>query len=233
MSTAAIGSGPDGADRELVFDAGSAVRLWLFGLDRLPEPGRLACLSRAERERAQRFRRARDRDRYLAGRCVLRERLALFTGVPAGQLRLQEGPFGKPALVDRPDCHFNLSHSEDRALLAIGGEAPLGVDIEQLHVVADLPALARAHYTEAEIEQLMAWPDAARDEGFLRLWTRKEACLKAIGTGLSLEPVSFAVGLSPAPAIFLIEWPRGRAQVELRSLDVGPGAVAALARRIG
>lgn len=205
------------------------MHLSLFELDELPDAGRLACLGPAEVERARRFHHDRDRIRFLTGRCVLREQLSQFTGRPAAALQFADGPFGKPYLVDAPDCHFNLSHSAHRALLAIGGDAPLGVDIELIHVVDKLPALARAHFTADEIGPLMALPVDERDAAFLCLWTRKEACLKAIGTGLNIEPASFSVGLEPDVRRLRVEGPRGGAGVELRNIDVGADAVAALA----
>lgn len=80
---------------------------------------------------------------------------------------------------------------------------------------------------------MIALPAAQRERGFLRLWTRKEACLKAVGVGLGLAPSSFAVGLESAVTTVGLEWPEGRARVELRDLDAGPDAVAALARVLG
>ncbi len=210
--------------------AGEAVHLSLFELDELPDADRLACLSPVDVERARRFHRDRDRIRFLTGRCVLREQLSRYTGRPAGALRLADGPFGKPHLVDAPDCHFNLSHSAHRALLAIGGEAPVGVDIELIHGVDKLPALAQDHFTADEMRSLMALSVEERDAAFLRLWTRKEACLKAIGTGLNIEPSSFSVGFGQGVERLCVDGPHGSASVELQNIDVGVDAVAALAR---
>src|SRR5688572_19396774 len=111
--------------------------LWLHDLRPAPGPHDIACLSRAEVARASRFLRERDRRRYLAARCALRQRLAQHLGVPAGTLRFVEGPEGKPSLADAPHCHFNLSHSEDLALLGIGVHCEIGVDIEVLRPVDD------------------------------------------------------------------------------------------------
>lgn len=210
--------------------AGSLVRLTWFGLDLQPDEARLQALSPAERARAARFRFERDRRRYLAARCALRERLAAATGQPPGALKLVAGPHGKPRLDAAGAPCFNLAHSGDRALLALGGPDELGVDLELLQPVADFEPLARAHFRAEEQAALMALPEPAREAGFLRLWTRKEACLKAIGTGLSLAPSAFSVGLAPGPRVVDLAWPGGRARLELRDLDAGPGAVAALAR---
>lgn len=219
-------------NRCLHVDNGVPIDLWLFGLHLQPGAERLACLDVAECERARRFRRERDRRRYLVAHCELREHLSRHTGLAAGAIRLIEGPFGKPRLAGALGCHFNLSHSEDWALLGISQATEIGVDIEVLRPVDDMPGLARAHFTDAEFQQVMALAPAFRDEAFLRVWTRKEACLKAIGTGLSIEPASFAVGLGRGPEQLTIEWGQCAARVELCSIETGPHAVAALARRL-
>lgn len=203
--------------------------LWLHALDAMPSPAALAALAPQERSRAERFHFERDRRRYLAARAALRGLLAAHLGTTAGELRFTEGPQGKPRLVDPPDCRFNLSHSGDLALIAIGGDAELGVDLEELAPMPDAVALARLHYTAAEREALECLPPEGRDAGFLRLWTRKEACLKALGTGLSLAPSSFQVGLAPGPAQVSIDWAGRRAALEVHDVATGAPAVAALA----
>lgn len=152
-----------------------------------------------ERERANRFRFARDRRRFVAAHAALRRALAEHTDLAAGALRFRQGAFGKPELLDRPSPQFNLSHSGALALLAIGRRCPVGVDVEQLRPVPDALALASACFTRQENEALAALPLPDRDHAFLTCWTRKEACLKAIGTGLMLAPDSFEVGLEAEP----------------------------------
>lgn len=203
--------------------------LSLHSLQSAPGPQDIACLSSAELGRAARFLRERDRRRFLAARCALRQRLAQHLGVSAGALRFVEGPEGKPFLADAPRCHFNLSHSEDLALVGIGDRSELGVDIEVLRPVDDAQPLARSHFTAAEFDAMMALDERARAAAFLRIWTRKEACLKALGTGLSIAPSSFEVGLEPDFTELTIDRPSGAVRLAVRSIDPGASAVAAVA----
>jgi 4'-phosphopantetheinyl transferase len=203
--------------------------LWLHPLHAPPSPPEIACLSPAELARASRFLRERDRRRFLAARCALRQRLAQHLGLAAGTLRFVLGPEGKPALADGPGCHFNLSHSEDLALVAISERCEIGVDIEVLRPVDGAESLARSHFTAAEFDAFMALDEAARDEAFLRIWTRKEACLKALGTGLSVAPSSFEAGLGPQRRDLAIERPAGAVPLSVCSIDPGVPAVAAVA----
>lgn len=218
--------------RTLRFDGGASVALLRFGLHDMPAAERLAWLAPDELARAGRFHFERHKRRFLAARCALREALAEAAGRAPAALRFVEGPFGKPWLDGLPGLHFNLSHSEDEALLAIGRDGELGADIEVPRTMSDAQALARMNYTAEECAVLAALPPAERDAGFLRLWTRKEACLKAIGTGLSVHPSGFAAGLERGETTVRIAWPQGAATLALREVDAGPGALAAVALRL-
>jgi 4'-phosphopantetheinyl transferase len=108
------------------------------------------------------------------------------------------------------------------------------VDIEALRPVDEALALARKHYSAGELAACQSAPDTrARDEAFLRVWTRKEACLKAVGLGLRLAPSSFDAGAQSAAHVARLATPEGDALVEVRSVETGIDAVAAVARRIG
>lgn len=209
----------------------NGVYLWRHGLAALPPPDQLACLSPLELARAERFVFDRDSRRYLAARCALRERLARHLGITAAGLSLAEGPFGKPYLAQVPACHFNLSHSEDWALIGISDASAIGVDIEMLRPMSDAVSLAQSHFTPSELAAFMALDGASRDAAFLRVWTRKEACLKAIGTGLSVAPNELEVGLGPEDAIRLcIDLPEGPVRVVVWSIELGETLVGAVAK---
>jgi len=211
--------------------SGAGVQWWLHRLDRSPTEEELATLSRTEIDRARRFAFERDRRRYLAAHCALRARLAASTGLPAQALRFAEGPHGKPRLQDAPGCAFNLAHSEDLALIGIDTDGTeIGVDVEVLRTIDDAEPLAQRLFTPGEYLSWAALPQPARKAGFLRLWTRKEACLKAVGAGLSIAPASVPAGLQPDQTTVDLCWAGVQARIELRSIDVGPDAVAAVAR---
>ena len=183
--------------------ARDAVHVWHASLSR--EPRELAglgqLLSPDERERAARFRFARDRDRYVAGRGLLRIVLGRYVDHPAATLAFDYGEFDKPHLRGG-GLHFNLSHSGAVALLAVTRVAEVGVDVELEPVRFDYEALAGRFFSPAEVAALSRVAPAQRARSFLLCWTRKEAFIKARGDGLQLALDSFDVSLEPAlPAV--------------------------------
>jgi 4'-phosphopantetheinyl transferase len=168
---------------------GIDLRLWLVDLDACD--GDVDGLPDAVRQRATRFVRAADGWRYLAAQAALRQTLGRSTP-------WIEGAHGKPALPDAPP-HFNLSRRDGVAAVGISGTHELGVDVETLRPIDDARDLARLHFTPRERG------DVAGAEDFLRVWTRKEACMKATGLGLSLAPSSFECGAQAVPARVRIE----------------------------
>lgn len=208
--------------------------LWQVDLAFLPAPEQLAWLSAEEHGRAARFVFERDRRRYLAAHCALRELLSKRTGVPAAELQFSEGPFGKPALSSELRCAFNMSHSDDVALVAMADAAEageIGVDVEMLRPMPDAVALARQNFSASECAELAATPPADQALAFLLGWTRKEACLKAIGSGLSIAPNIFTAGLSMGSRSVEITTADGTTtHLRVHSFRVGPDAVGSLAR---
>jgi 4'-phosphopantetheinyl transferase len=170
---------------------GIDLRLWLVDLD---AAGRAwpDLLDAAELERASRLLRDLDRRRYIASHAALRRLLGTDQAWRVGE-------HGKPALVSRSP-HFNLSRRDGHALIGLSATHEIGVDVESLRPFADAQALAELHFTAAEREGVMAASGAAREQAFLLGWTRKEACVKALGTGLSLPPSSFECGVQALPA---------------------------------
>ena len=181
-----------------------------------------------ERTRAARFAFERDRRRYVAAHVALRRLLGQRLQRPPGSLRFEAGAFGKPRLHGEPRCAFSLSHSGDQALIALSDDE-IGVDLEQLRPLSDLGALARQCLAPRERFHFDATPLAERELAFLRAWTRKEACLKALGTGLQVEPASFDAGIDTGERPVRIDTSEGVREVVVRSLETVPGGVAALA----
>jgi 4'-phosphopantetheinyl transferase len=165
-------------------------------------------LSESERERAERFATPILRARYVHGRLTMRRTLAARMGLAtADALEIVEGEHGKPALIDDGAPAFNLSHCEDRAVLALRAREPVGVDIERLRALPDCEALAERVLCDGE-RQTIAGADAAeRSHALLCAWTRKEACMKALGLGIGIvEPASVVTGVVPTAARVLVRW---------------------------
>lgn len=201
------------------------IDLWSFELD---DPD-LRSLSQDERARASRFVFDRDRDRYIAGRARLRVILGQYLDQPPADILFHYGAHGRPS-VD--GVAFNLSHTGDQALLSVTDHLILGVDIETVAPI-DM-AVARGHFAAAELRVLLTLPDAERVAAFYRCWTRKEAYLKAVGTGLSTDLSSFVVTLGPDDAPELLACAPGDADA-WQVFDVSPtaGIAGALAVRAG
>lgn len=140
----------------------------------------LTLLDAEELARADRFRFAQDRERFIAGHGLLRDLLGQHLHRHPKDLVLLRGEFGKPFLEGNP-LHFNLSDTKD-AVLAAFSRQPVGADVETTNRHTDHAAVADHYFTPAEVRSIAASVDAKRR--FLELWTRKEAVLKACGVGL-------------------------------------------------
>ena len=93
---------------------------------------------------------------------------------------------GRPCVLGPvPAPSFNLSHTEDMLMLAFTSQDEPGIDIEQLERPLDAGALAQRYFSAAEHEALLSLPRSQQQDRFLRLWTLKEACVKANGQGLA------------------------------------------------
>ncbi|MFQ5538070.1 MAG: 4'-phosphopantetheinyl transferase family protein [Gemmatimonadota bacterium] len=161
-------------------------------------------LSSRERERAARFARDGDRRRFVAARVLLRRMLEEELGAPAESFRFQTDEHGRPHLASSPSCAFSISHTEGMVACAVGRVAALGVDVENRKRGAELMKVARRCFAPEEVRYLEARPGGGRDEAFFRLWTLKEAYLKAKGRGLSLglDTPRFALDDSGIPTEF-------------------------------
>jgi 4'-phosphopantetheinyl transferase len=124
----------------------------------------------------------------------LRPLLAAHVGRAPERLPLCRGAHGKPFL-DMPGLHFNLSHSRGAALLGLGRDQALGDDIETLRRARPVLELARRYFAVSEADALSAIEEGGRQAAFLRLWSCKEAVVKAIGRGIGfgLSRVAFAL----------------------------------------
>ena len=192
----------------------------------------LTILSASELERGNRFKSQLDRMRYLASHHALRNAISNHTGLPPRTLEFLEGPQGKPTLIGAENFHFNLSHSEGFALIGISRFAEIGVDIEVLHHERDITAIADMVLTNAEqlALQHIAHPERAR--AFLTCWTRKEACLKALGAGLNISPNALEVGILGTPLILPLPTNRNGKSLHLTSTTREEGLVASIAEII-
>ena len=168
------------------------VHVWFARLDRTP--ARLTrmrtILNPEEVARADRFFMDVHRNRFVAGRALLRDLLAGYLGQPPETIRFAYNEWGKPALAAgfaARDLRFNLSHSQDLAMYAFVLERDVGVDLEMIRAEVANERIAENFFSPTEVETLRALPLEQQAEGFFNCWTRKEAYVKARGQGLSIE----------------------------------------------
>lgn len=173
-----------------------AVHIWRVDLDLPPDDlARLsAVLSPSEQTRAARFVQPRDRRRYSVARGALRWLLGSYLGVLPETVSLAYGHHGKPYLSQTEMAlRFNVAHSHEMALIGVTVGVEIGVDIEFQRVVPELESIARRYFAPGEVTRLLALSPAAQPGAFLRLWTQKEAFIKAVGEGLSYPLADFEV----------------------------------------
>ena len=168
----------------------------------LGEAAARASLRPDEEEVAARVRFEKDARHWRACRAALRQILGEALGIAPVELALVNGEFGKPALeAPHHRLHFNLSHCEDLALVALSLDGPVGVDIEPAGRAASLLGCEATFCHADEIAELPG-EEGRRAAALLEIWTRKEALLKALGTGMSLAPETVSLAAAePHPRL--------------------------------
>lgn len=180
-----------------------------------------------ERDRAERFRVGAARRRFVIGRVMLRRVLSGFTGVEPERLCFAFSAYGKPRLVDGELC-FNLAHSGDAVVLAVA-EDEVGVDVEELRPLSTADRLARRICTPRELAELLALGAGVRSKAVLRLWTAKEAVLKALGSGIRGSMRSIEVSLDANGELRLLSLQGEPTSWTLLAAPPPDGMVAAVA----
>lgn len=207
------------------------IELWYGEL-----PGDTACypdyrriLDQAEQTQAGKITHALLHNRYVEVHGRLRKVLAKTLDQPADKIRIEKTEYGKPYLVDHPQVSFNLSHSANHLLIAVGRDCQLGVDIERCKPRVNLSALVGKCFAEEESSYWNSLPEAEKIPEFYRFWTRKEAFVKATGRGIALG-LNHCVINPVKPTAFLRVPPEcGRfSQWQALDINLGQGLCAAI-----
>ena len=173
----------------------------------VPELHAQILLSQAELDRAEKFRSPLHRQQHLQCHAVLRLLLAERIDLDADQITFDKGEFGKPALSGQAAdsrVAFNIAHSGSYAVIAIGTELVIGVDIEKEKTGRRILEIADHCFAEAEQESIRARPPSTQTDAFFSCWCRKESFIKAIGLGLHMPLDRFVVNVDPAAAAELL-----------------------------
>ncbi len=206
------------------------VHVWHGTLEASPD-----AVTPTEESRARRMGSPRRRREFLVARGALRRVLAGTLGIDPLLVPIVQGAHGKPRLGSdrRPPIGFNFSHSGDRFVVAIALGMEPGVDIERIRARRDLAGLARWSFSPAEQEEVAAAPEPM--DAFYRVWSRKEAVIKADGRGIAIGLDRFDVNAGEPSALLDARWegaaPGEAAHWSLHSLEAPSGYAAALAVR--
>jgi 4'-phosphopantetheinyl transferase len=186
-------------------------------------------LSPDEKSRAARYIFQRDRDHFVVARGILRTILGIYIQRPAADLRFSYEPEGKPALrLTRGETaiRFNLSHSHGLAVYAFSNQREVGIDVEAIRSNIAEDELASRVFSAPELAEFHSLPGELQNLGFFHCWTRKEAYIKARGSGMGIPLDSFEVSLTPGQPEVLRSADSTR--WSLYSIQPAPGYVGAV-----
>ena len=145
-------------------------------------------LSTEEKLKAERFRIQRDKQRYIISHGILRYILGMYIGCEPSFLKFERREYGKPWLTSQNleiSITFNMTYSKDIVCFIISRGNEVGIDIERINDDFECYRIAKLYFTPKEVAYLRLLPREKQIKSFFILWTRKEALLKALGTGLS------------------------------------------------
>jgi 4'-phosphopantetheinyl transferase len=191
-------------------------------------------LSPDESGRAERLRPGPGRDMFIATRGILRRILSLYLGEEPGDIEFGYGKGGKPFVrgtENTPPISFNLSHSHEVAMYAFAAGREIGIDVERLRDVRKPEDVIRRFFSETENEFYRSRPEGLKLEAFFRLWTFREASVKASGRGVFTKDQGLVIPGAP-PGSWLDD-PWNPVSIggswSLVGIDASEGYVAAVA----
>ncbi|GAV57199.1 ACPS domain-containing protein [Cephalotus follicularis] len=172
----------------------------------------LELLSPCEKESVTRMQGHQLKKKALLARALVRTTIARYQincQVNPRSLKFKKNIYGKPEIEwdnDEnwcpPPLHFNISHTPSLIACGVTVDVPIGIDVEekQRKIKNNVLAFARRYFTPEEVNFLNAISDLeVQRQEFIKLWTLKEAYVKAIGKGFSAAPFkTFTIQSRPA-----------------------------------
>lgn len=176
-----------------------------------------------EIERAGRFHFEKDRNRFLLTRGTLKKLLSCYLGKDPIELRFCNTEKGKPFLENSDQICFNVSHSGNMILFAISLGKSVGIDVEYMRNNVAPLVVASHFFSEGEKEAMNNCTEQERRRIFFQFWTRKEAIIKALGTGFSFPVEEIDVSTVPGNTFSQVHLPEGNAAACWYVTDLHPG----------
>lgn len=149
-----------------------------------------AVLNTTEIERSKRFYHDNDRNRFIVSRALLKFILASEASVEVDKIQLDKKKNKKPYLVSYPHINFNVSHSNNYAVIALSSKE-VGVDVEFISKNFDFSEIMPTVFNKLELNSVLGASD--KNKAFYRYWTRKEAVVKATGKGVDDSLINIPV----------------------------------------
>ncbi|MDG2090635.1 MAG: 4'-phosphopantetheinyl transferase superfamily protein [Gammaproteobacteria bacterium] len=175
------------------------IDLWLVENEKVTEQAMLdeyqGLLNSEEQKRLEHFVFPKHKKQFLISRALVRTVLGQYLEQPPESLVFARNAYGKPRIASfekTAPISFNLSHTNDLSVLAVSQNNELGVDAEYLTRKVDILKLANRYFSKQEYDELAALDVKEFDKRFFKLWTLKEAYIKACGMGMAIPLRDFS-----------------------------------------
>jgi 4'-phosphopantetheinyl transferase len=189
-------------------------------------------LNEDEIQRLERYKILAKQEEFLCSRGLSRLILAGYLDDDPVNIQLGATPAGKPFLIDQA-VYFNVSHSDETLLLAVGLFENIGVDIQRVYPISSLDKIANKIFSSNEKTKLFTMNGDTQLEYFFALWTAKEAYLKAQGEGFTRSPKNIEIMINPGSrkSYFVrdLNQPKGASDWTITALDLPEGYQGAVA----
>jgi 4'-phosphopantetheinyl transferase len=214
--------------RQLYSPLSESIQLWLVQLDAYAKSVSPDELGTVKYRRAMESAFRRDSQRLLAGRHILRRLIARALETSPTQIKISPDHFGKPRLDDSA-LQFNISYCGPYALIGMSRFLDIGVDLEIVRDISGLNDIAKECFTIRELSDYAISSDSHRERLFYSCWTRKEACVKSLGTGFRIHPSLIDVGHPAKPRIAKVTLGDSEYDITVASLDISALIVGGIA----
>lgn len=151
-------------------------------------------LTEESRQKVARFVHKQDKIRTLIGEILIRKKISEQLGIRNDEIIFAKNSYGKPYLKNDRNFHFNISHSGDFVVVAVG-DKPVGIDVEQVKYMDDYRRIAERYFTKSELAYITKI-DCDNLGRFFEIWTAKESYIKCQGKGLSIPLKSFSIEIN-------------------------------------